>query len=79
MVPYEMIRSYFMFRNTLKLKTNTCLLPGVVNLGTVNVKNKLMKKARFNINLDSKLSFICLILFHTQINMNLVTVMARII
>ena len=74
-----MKRSYIMFWNTLELKTNTCLLPGVVNLGTVNVKNKLMKKARFNINLDSKLSFISLILFQTQISMNLVTVMARII
>ena len=68
-----------MSRITLELKTSTCLLPGVVNLGTVNVKNRLMKTARFNINLDSKLSFISLILFHTQINMNLVIVMARII
>ena len=68
-----------MFGNTLVLKTNTCFLPGVVNLGTVNVKNRPMKTARFNINLDSKLSFISLILFHTRINMNLVIVMARII
>ena len=51
----------------------------MVNLGTVNEKNKLMKTARSNVNLDSKLSFISLILFHTQINMNLVIVMARII
>ena len=72
-----MTRSYIMFWNTLELKTNTCLLPGVVNLGTVNEKNKLIKTARFNINCDSKLSFISLILFHTQINMNLVIVMAR--
>ena len=74
-----MTRSYIMFWNTLELKKNTCLLPGLVNLGTVNEKNKLIKTARFHINLDNKLSFISLIFFHTQINMNLVIVMARIV
>ena len=62
-----------------RAQKTTCLLPGAVSLGTVNEKNKLMKTARYNVNLDSKLSFISLILFHTHINMNLVIVMARII